>query len=51
MAGSKGKKSGEVICFVCGVIGHYARDCEKRKGVEKALVATAAHDDGKRTTL
>jgi hypothetical protein len=47
LADTKGKKSGEIVCFICGVIGHYARDCEKRKGVEKALVATAAHDDGK----
>jgi hypothetical protein len=40
MAGSKGKKSS-------GVTGHYARNCEKRKGVEKALVTTAADEDGK----
>jgi Zinc knuckle len=47
MAGSKGKKSGDIICFVCGIVGHYARDCEKRKGAEKALVTTAAHEDEK----
>jgi hypothetical protein len=47
MAGSKGKKSGDIICFVCGLVGHYARDCEKRKGAEKALVTTAAHEDEK----
>jgi Zinc knuckle len=46
-AGSEGKKTAEITCFVCGAIGHYARDCEKRKGVEKALVATATVDDGK----
>jgi hypothetical protein len=46
-AGSKEKKTAEITCFVCGAIGHYARDCEKRKGVEKALVATATVDDGK----
>jgi hypothetical protein len=41
-AGSKGKKAAEVICFVCGATGHYARDCEKRKGIDKALVASSA---------
>jgi Zinc knuckle len=45
--GSKCKKTAEITCFVCGAIGHYARDCEKRKGVEKALVATATVDDEK----
>jgi hypothetical protein len=44
-AGSKGKKAAEVICFVCGATGHYARDCEKRKGTGKALVASSAAVD------
>jgi Zinc knuckle len=44
-AGSKGKKSAEIVCFVCGVIGHYARDCEKRKGVEKTLMTTDVKDE------
>jgi Zinc knuckle len=44
-AGSKGKKSAEIVCFVCGVIGHYARDCEKRKGVVKTLITTAKDDE------
>jgi hypothetical protein len=47
MAGSKGKKSGDIICFVCRLVGHYVRDCEKRKGAVKALVTTAAHEDEK----
>jgi Zinc knuckle len=45
---SKGKKPAEIMCFVCGIVGHYARDCEKRKGgekSEKALVATAVQED------
>jgi hypothetical protein len=25
-AGSKGKKSAEIMCFVCGIVGHYAQD-------------------------
>jgi Zinc knuckle len=36
------------MCFVCGIVGHYARDCEKRKGgekTEKALIATAVQED------
>jgi hypothetical protein len=47
-AGSKGKKSAEIMCFVCGIVGHYARDCDKRKGgdkIEKALVATAVQEE------
>jgi Zinc knuckle len=45
VAGSKGKKPTEIICFVCGVSGHYARDCEKRKGGEKALLSAAAEEE------
>ena len=45
VAGSKGKKPTEIICFVCGLSGHYARDCEKRKGGEKALLSTAAEEE------
>ena len=36
-AGSKAKKPNEITCFVCGVVGHYARDCEKRKVGEKGI--------------
>jgi Zinc knuckle len=37
-----------MMCFDCGIVGHYARDCEKRKvgkKLEKTLVATAVQDD------
>ena len=40
-AGSKGKKPNEITCFVCGFVGHYARDCEKKKGGDKALITEA----------
>ena len=50
VAGSKGKKPTEIICYVCGVTGHYARDCEKRKGGEKALVATATDEQAEEET-
>lgn len=36
--GSKSKKKSEVVCFICGLVGHYARDCTQRKGADKALV-------------
>ena len=40
-AGSNGKKLNEITCFVCGIVGHYARNCEKKKGGDKALVTEA----------
>jgi hypothetical protein len=44
-AGSKGKNTAEKKCFVCGVVGHCARDCVTRKGEEKALVTTSVKEN------
>ena len=39
------KKSTEVICYVCGVVEHYARDCALKKGHDKALVVSKRSGD------
>ena len=45
---TKTRKKVEIICFVCGKSGHYARDCLQKKGGEKVAVAVDVDvdDDG-----
>jgi hypothetical protein len=39
-SGEKARKSSSlIICYVCGVSGHYARDCSLKKDGDKILVA------------
>ena len=35
---AKKKALAEVTCYVCGELGHYARDCKDKKGSDAALV-------------
>ena len=44
-ADSKTKKKAEIVCYVCGKTGHYARDCHQRKGSEKVAVVTTSKLD------
>jgi hypothetical protein len=50
-AGAKGKRKAEVICFVCGLVGHFARDYTQRKGVDKALVTAKAEESEEEASL
>ena len=45
-ADTKAKKSSleSVLCYVCGNLGHYARDCDERKG-ERALYTGTGNID------
>ena len=40
----KKKPLSSITCFVCGLVGHYARDCENRKDGDQVL-HTAAEED------
>ena len=46
---TKTRKKAEIICFVCGKSGHYARDCSQKKGVEKVAVTVDVDADDEAT--
>ena len=45
-APGKKKSLEEVECYVCGELGHYARDCKSRKSAAKAVVAKSTVEKG-----
>ena len=45
-ASGKKKSTSSVTCFVCGEVGHYARECKLKKGEDIAISGNKIFTDG-----